>query len=998
MRLTRFGFGVVLAALVTMFGAAASGNNLLYLVNGMIISVLAVSAFAARRNLSGLGAEASVPTSSFQGTELSLSVLIRNPRRRAAHRLDAAAGAERRSCRRLEGRSAAAFSLPATLPRRGRNILSGLVLESSYPFGIFRRRVDLAPVEALAFPHLDEVPELRPSRSVRQESVALPKRGVGDEFHGLREYGDGDDARLIDWKATARTGTPLVREYAHYLDNRITITVEGKPGPSTEREISEAASAARFHIDAGAEVRLVTDEGGLDYGRGLLHLEAILEKLALLGNGKEARRTAFPSGDGPSAPPPFQAPPAALYITAAISLASLLLVEELNPLAVLLFAPLILLSVLFDRKRFHPLPRPALDVLSVLFLLYFLFIDIRFSGSQKAVIHLVLFILAYLLLLPKSGRQVRQLFLACFLAFYMASGQAVSLWYFAFFLAYFAAAGAWLNEELARTLRKRWQPGAATLAGLVLVSFGLASASFAFMPRLYSPRMQRFLAAAGLSRFQAGERSFAGLTERVELGWMGPLRKNFARVMQVALPDLPKDAPPPAFIRVRGGAFDAFDGRRWRKTHTDFAYESGGRRTATRHALAWLRRDGRMLVSPAYDPTKPASVAEFIIFPLLNTSLVFGLGDISAIEGGPAGAFFDFTDTVSFSSSYAEGGRYRLLSQSETPSAFRLIEDYDRILKDKYLGLPGDGARYAALAREFAGGAVDAIEAARAIEARFRAGFSYSLAADAGRQSLDDFLFGSRAGNCEFFATAMCVLLRAAGTPSRLVIGFLGEEWNAYGRFFDIRQSDAHAWVEAYFPGRGWETFDPTPSVLGSSRAPGLLARLWGVVDQAFQTVQFRWYRYVVGFDTETRQNALYGLELNLGPAFLKALPFLALAFGAAAGFALLKPGRRLAKRRSRRRPGPGNGAYGEILERLARAGYRREPWQTGREFAAEVVRRSQDLAAWADLTELHYRARFSGRSVSASEAEEARRLAGLIAAALGASKRLTCPPGGITL
>ena len=999
MRLTRFGFGVVLAALVTLFGAATSGNNLLYLVNGMVISILAVSVFAAYRNLARLAAEATVPAQAFQGTEFALSVAVRNPRGRAARRFDTGAGAERRPCRRLAGRASAAFSLPVTLQRRGRNILTGVFLESSYPFGIFRRRVELAPFEALAFPHLEESPELRPSRFVQEESMALPKRGVGDEFHGLREYADGDDARLIDWKATAKTGSPHVKEYAHRAGHRITIRVEGMPGPSTEQNISEAATAARFHIDAGAEVKLVTDEGGLDYGRGLLHLESILEKLALLGDGKERREAPIPPAGGPPAlsPPklPF-IPPAALYVTAGLSLGSLLLVEELNPLTVLLFAPLLLLSRIFDRKRFHPLPRPALDALAIFFLLYFLFVDLRLSGSQRAVIHLVLFILAYLLLLPKSGRQVRQLFLACFLAFYMASGQALSLWYFGFFLAYFAAAGAWLNEELVPAApRERGRPGAAALAGLVLASFGLAAASFAFMPRLYSPRMQRFLAAAGLSRFQANERSFAGLTERVELGWLGPLRRNFARVMQVAVPG---DSPRPPFIRVRGGAFDAFDGRRWRRTRTDFTYESGGRRIATRHAQAWLRREGGMLVSPAYDPARPASAAEFVIFPLLNTNLVFGLGDISAIEGGPAGAYFDFTDTVSFSSAYAEGTRYRVLSQSAAPSAYRGIEDYDRILKDKYLGLPADAARYAILSRELGGGAAEAVDAARAMEARFRDTFSYSLSADAGRQSLDDFLFRSRAGNCEFFATAMCVLLRVAGVPSRLVIGFLGEEWNAYGRFFDIRQSDAHAWVEAYFPGRGWETFDPTPPTLGSSRAPGLLARLWDTVDQAFQAVQFRWYRYVVGFDTETRRNALYGLELSLGPVLLKALPFLALALGSAAGLVLFRPWRRFARRRARSRGGAADGIYGEILERLARAGYRREPGQTGREFAEGVVRRAPELAAWAELTERHYVAQFSGRVAAAEDAEDVRRLAARILATLGTLKPPACPPGGKTL
>src|SRR3989454_389608 len=78
---------------------------------------------------------------------------------------------------------------------------------------------------------------------------------------------------------------------------------------------------------------------------------------------------------------------------------------------------------------------------------------------------------------------------------------------------------------------------------------------------------------------------------------------------------------------------------------------------------------------------------------------------------------------------------------------------------------------------------------------------------------VDDFLFTRKTGYCEHYATAMVVLLRALGIPARLVTGFLPGVWNDFGNYYTIRQQDAHAWVEVYFPLSGWVTFAPTPSV-----------------------------------------------------------------------------------------------------------------------------------------------------------------------------------------
>jgi transglutaminase-like putative cysteine protease len=118
---------------------------------------------------------------------------------------------------------------------------------------------------------------------------------------------------------------------------------------------------------------------------------------------------------------------------------------------------------------------------------------------------------------------------------------------------------------------------------------------------------------------------------------------------------------------------------------------------------------------------------------------------------------------------------------------------------------------------------------ARAALALFHdGGFRYTLApAPLGRDAMDDFLFGTREGYCEHYASAFTVLMRAAGIPARVVTGYQGGYWNKLGNYLLVRNSDAHAWSEVWLAGRGWVRVDPTAAVrpervsLGATAAAG---------------------------------------------------------------------------------------------------------------------------------------------------------------------------------
>jgi transglutaminase-like putative cysteine protease len=166
-------------------------------------------------------------------------------------------------------------------------------------------------------------------------------------------------------------------------------------------------------------------------------------------------------------------------------------------------------------------------------------------------------------------------------------------------------------------------------------------------------------------------------------------------------------------------------------------------------------------------------------------------------------------------------------------------------------------------------------------------GFSYTLRPDRlGIQAVDDFLFVSRKGFCEHFATAFTVLMRAAGVPARIVGGYQGGRWNALGGFLTVRHSDAHVWCEVWLTGQGWVRVDPTFAVApdridaGIERAlsgeallwflgrtpDNLLARLTETVRQAWEAVNTRWNVWFMGFSAEDQIALLRQMGISTGP------------------------------------------------------------------------------------------------------------------------------------
>jgi hypothetical protein len=184
----------------------------------------------------------------------------------------------------------------------------------------------------------------------------------------------------------------------------------------------------------------------------------------------------------------------------------------------------------------------------------------------------------------------------------------------------------------------------------------------------------------------------------------------------------------------------------------------------------------------------------------------------------------------------------------------------------RYLELPSTlDPRLPALAREViqAAGATNRYDEARALEAYLRSNFGYTLEMKAsGPDPLADFLFNVKQGHCEYFATAMAIMLRTQGVATRIVNGFLPGEYNEAAGAFTVRQSDAHSWVEVYFPAtNSWVTFDPTPPAGRTTHARTGLA---GALSKYSEALELMWFQYVVGYDKQEQRSLITSMRTEL--------------------------------------------------------------------------------------------------------------------------------------
>jgi transglutaminase-like putative cysteine protease len=346
--------------------------------------------------------------------------------------------------------------------------------------------------------------------------------------------------------------------------------------------------------------------------------------------------------------------------------------------------------------------------------------------------------------------------------------------------------------------------------------------------------------AGYLSAFNVQPTLVTGFSDNVALGDIGRIMQSSALMMRVQVQGDPARAQD---IHWRGVILTDFDGKRWFTPAPQSIVITPD--PAGTYQFASLPLPPRSFLALRYT----------VLLEPLSTNAIFVAPHPTAIWGrfsaGPGARSFlllDRTGTLLNPQQDSSGLRYEGMSQIPLfpPQSLReTTTDYPEEIRDTYLQLPDLDPRIGQLARRITARAPTPYDKAAEIERYLRTQFRYTLdLRDMNqRDPLAYFLFVKRAGHCEYFASAMTVMLRALGIPARYVTGFLPGEYNDVGKDFIIRGSDAHSWVEVYFPGYGWTTFDPTPP--GEAKRSGVLDRL-GLYWDWFQ---LRWNEWVINYD-----------------------------------------------------------------------------------------------------------------------------------------------------
>ncbi len=406
-----------------------------------------------------------------------------------------------------------------------------------------------------------------------------------------------------------------------------------------------------------------------------------------------------------------------------------------------------------------------------------------------------------------------------------------------------------LPVDVPRILRSRRVVGRGFLASTCLMAipiFIFTALLFVLFPRV----------GLSLLLLQHGHGNrIVGFSDHVDLGEVGTLRSDPAIAVRFEL-DTAQPPPPRLIMRLRGTAFDSYDGRAWSRTQND-------RHLADR---ALGLPDGFLISrAPAPGDTRVTFDLEAIDPPVLflppNAASIQlkipnrSLTDPLTVQHGPEGEF-------RYVGGDSRGLRYDVF---QAPAGEVTTEPLSADDRPRYLTVPSSlPMRIAALAHEWADGEATAGGKARAIEDHLRKDFTYDITSPSGGkpQPVDHFLFESKRGHCEFFSTAMAMMLREIGIPSRNVTGFVGGTYNRFGHYYAVRQGDAHSWVEAYVDDGGvsaWRTFDPTPPAGAQplEDTTGTLVYLRDAVDALSQ----RWNSYVVGYDFSQQMRLFEGVN-----------------------------------------------------------------------------------------------------------------------------------------
>jgi transglutaminase-like putative cysteine protease len=490
----------------------------------------------------------------------------------------------------------------------------------------------------------------------------------------------------------------------------------------------------------------------------------------------------------------------------------------------------------------------AATLLAIAYIAFYPF-DYFFLSAEflTSTVHLVFFISAVLLLKASTPRDYRLLELISFLQMLAGSVLSINALYLVFLALFLLAATAALaSGEVRGKLESGTRVTVGTLRGArrglgflsaftFVAILALGGMFFVLLPRTANAALQHLIP----NRYH-----LPGFSNEVTLGQIGEIRMSSTPVMHVRV----YNSVAGVDMKWRGTTLSQFDGRRWfNELDRGEPILVENRQAILTTPEQWARPGRRV----QFEVQLKSATDDVLFFLGLPEAISI---DAPQIIRTSAGGFR--TGGLAYSMRYEARS---FLDDPHTPPLQPPVMGDDA--RKLHLQLPLMDPAIGRLAREVTHNEPSPEAKARAIEKHLRTQYGYTtqlLSAEV-KDPVSHFLFQRKEGHCEYFASSMALMLRTIGIPSRVATGFQSGTYNPISNWYLIRASDAHSWVEAWIDGRGWVTFDPTPS--GPAAEP---TGLWQSAGMYLDALEVFWQDWVMSYDLERQLLLAEGMGQKL--------------------------------------------------------------------------------------------------------------------------------------
>jgi transglutaminase-like putative cysteine protease/uncharacterized protein (DUF58 family) len=845
--------GVVLAM---GYAGAVQDNGVAYLMCFVTFVLALMSWLRARENLRGIEVSMGRLAEGKAGQSTRLPLELRAATGQGVWGVEVMsaedAGGKWSFVEEIPAGESAHVSLVVRAPQAGMQEKVRVLLRSSYPLGFFsaERMVELSASRRIHPRAEGSLPLPKADLPIHAKDLTQTPGGgrpgrEGDDFAGLREWHAGDSLKHVDWRAVARGRPMLVKQWSGSATQAVCLDWEKLDLPEPAR----ASQMARWIEQAegsGTPYAMRLPGLQIDAGLGAAHAQRCLDAIAEAGAGTietSPHSTRLPAGHEHSAHLP---PWPLLALCVILSTAALLLLDVVPVSAVALFIACVVWRLGFLEKGWKARTKSAftgsatrsrgatfmgLGVLATGMILVQ-----TGTGSlltMEGGIAVLLVLLGGKLLESRTPHDFQVLSLVgwflCLCCLLSTQTLTRSLWTFGIF------AGIGVCMVRFRRGSDGWLPPLRLTGTMLAQALPVAAVLFFVFPR----SSLGFLERLGTQRTHV-----TGISSSMEPGKISKIAASDEVSFRV---EFPENQPPEPTLRYWRCLvlWQCDDGLTWQK---------GLPVQGT--ASAW--------------PTRNTDTKQIITLEPHGQKWLPGLDVPLQVIDDDGRILPDPDDTLSINRNVDSLRRFTVTSRLTQPK-----NDLSESQRSAGLKLPSNiSPRLQKLAREIRGqGLTNTLIAQQAVLHLQKQKFEYTLEPGTydGPNALDDFLFERRIGFCEHFSAAFATLMRAAGVPARIVIGYMGGEWSDRGGYLIVRQSDAHAWTEIWIENQGWTRVDPTAALVPARMTLDLrtllaggeeeLERqrgsfLWRTLTNArlwWDSVEYDWYNAVISFDEESQ-------------------------------------------------------------------------------------------------------------------------------------------------